>query len=94
MWLPYYYQEGLYYDALTAGYISTTFEWGGVIGTPFIGFFSDNYMNGNVKKTTSIFMLFAAAALFGCSVVAEWGVVLNAIFMFAVGILVIGPGTS
>lgn len=92
MWLPYYYEDGLHYDTLTAGYMSTTFELGGFCGTPFIGYFSDNYMGGNIKKTTTIFLGFAAVALFFCNAVAYWGVLLNSICMFLVGILVIGPG--
>lgn len=92
MWLPYYYEDGLKYDTLTAGYMSTTFELGGFCGTPFIGYFSDNFMGGDVKKTTVIFMSLAAIALLFCNLVADLGVILNSFFMFLVGILVIGPG--
>lgn len=92
MWLPYYYEDGLHYDTLTAGYMSTSFEIGGFLGTPFIGYFSDNYTGGDIRKTVVIFLCLAAVALFCCNFVANLGITLNSLSMLVVGVLVIGPG--
>lgn len=38
MWLPFYYKEGLKFSADEAGFLSATFELGGLVGTPLIGY--------------------------------------------------------
>jgi len=90
-WLPFYYESSLHYDPSLSGYLSTSFELGGAIGTPLIGFISDQYMNGRRDLTAGIFMSGAAVSLSACIVLSTWGPLLNAICMFLTGILVIGP---
>ncbi|GBG32256.1 Glucose-6-phosphate exchanger SLC37A2 [Hondaea fermentalgiana] len=91
MWLPYYYEEGLHFDQSLAGYMSSCFELGGMIGTPFIGWFSDQVLQGRRDLTAAWFLSGASIMLMACVLVSAAGVTLNAVCMFLVGILVIGP---
>mmetsp|Transcript_8960 Transcript_8960/g.10255 ORF Transcript_8960/g.10255 Transcript_8960/m.10255 type:complete len:457 (+) Transcript_8960:204-1574(+) len=91
MWLPFYYEEGLHFDGLTAGFMSTSFEMGGVIGTPLIGYVSDQYLGGDNSRTAALFLAGASVMLFACNIVANMGIFLNQFFMVMVGILIIGP---
>lgn len=91
MWLPYYYEEGLHIDPGVAGYMSTSFEMGGLVGTPFIGWYSDRVLKGKRDLTAAWFLGGASIMLMACVVVAHLGVSLNAMCMFVVGILIIGP---
>jgi len=91
MWLPYYYEEGLHFDQSIAGYMSSSFEIGGLVGTPLIGWFSDQVLQGRRDLTAAWFLSGASIMLMACALVASAGVTLNAVSMFLVGILVIGP---
>lgn len=91
MWLPYYYQDALRYSPGLAGYMSVSFEIGGVIGTPFIGFVSDRLLGGRRDVTATLFMMAAAVVMACCCVFAEAGTVFNFSCMTLVGVLVIGP---
>jgi sugar phosphate permease len=91
MWLPYYYLEGLHFSQQTAGYMSSSFELGGMVGTPLIGYASDRYFKGRRDLTSAWFMAGASAMLVVCVAFAQGGVVVNATSMVAVGVLVIGP---
>jgi len=90
-WLPFYYEKELRYDRGLAGYISTSFELGGTIGTPLIGYISDRYMAGKRDLTAGLFMTGAAVSLSMCILFSEWGPLINGICMGLTGILVIGP---
>jgi len=90
-WLPYYFESSLHYDPSLSGYLSTSFELGGAVGTPLIGFVSDRYMAGRRDLTAGIFMSGAAVSLSSSIALSTWGPTVNAICMFFTGILVIGP---
>lgn len=90
-WLPFYYEKELRYDRGLAGYISTSFELGGTIGTPLIGYISDKFMAGKRDLTAGLFMSGAAVSLTLCILLADWGPTINAVCMALTGILVIGP---
>ncbi len=90
-WLPYYYKQGLGYDKSTAGYISTSFEFGGLVGTPLIGYLSDQYLNKRRDLASGIFMTFAGFVLLLCIQFADQGPGVNAFLMTFVGIGIIGP---
>lgn len=90
-WLPFYYEKQLGYNQGLAGYLSTSFEVGGTIGTPLIGYISDQYMAGKRDLTAGIFMAGASLSLSLCILLSTWGPVVNAICMALTGILVIGP---
>jgi len=91
MWLPFYYEEGLHFDGLTAGFMSTSFEMGGLAGTPLIGYIADHYLNGDNSKTAGLFLAGASVMLLGCNLVADMGIFMNQFCMILVGILIIGP---
>mmetsp|Transcript_8780 Transcript_8780/g.15435 ORF Transcript_8780/g.15435 Transcript_8780/m.15435 type:complete len:489 (+) Transcript_8780:167-1633(+) len=91
MWLPYYYEEGLHFSQATSGYMSSSFELGGFIGTPLIGLLSDRVMRGKRDLTSAWFMGGACVMLTGCIAVSHGNAAINAFFMAIVGILVIGP---
>jgi sugar phosphate permease len=44
-WLPYYFAEARGHDVATSGYLSTSFELGGVAGTIAVGALSDRYLH-------------------------------------------------
>ena len=90
-WLPFYYEKELKYSRGLAGYISTSFELGGTIGTPLIGYISDKYMKGKRDLTSGLFMSGAAITLTLCILLSQWGPLVNAFCMALTGILVIGP---
>ena len=91
MWLPFYYLEGLHFSQQTAGYMSSSFELGGMVGTPLIGYASDRYFKGRRDLTSAWFMAGASVMLVVCVAFAQGGVLVNATSMVAVGVLVIGP---
>lgn len=90
-WLPYYYEHSLGYDSATAGYLSTSFEFGGALGTPLIGYISDQYIKGKRDLAAALFMLGSCLSLTGCILLSAEGPSVNAFLMGATGILVIGP---
>jgi sugar phosphate permease len=90
-WLPFYYEKELGYDKGLAGYLSTSFELGGTVGTPLIGYLSDRYMAGRRDLTAGLFMAGAAISLTLCLELSDWGPAVNAFCMGLTGILVIGP---
>ena len=91
LWLPYYYKDALNYPVATAGYLSTSFEVGGIVGTPFIGWASDAWFRGRRDVTSCVFMALASVVVFACSTFAEAGLLFNFVCMALIGVLVIGP---
>ena len=91
LWLPYYFHEGLGFEKRLSGYISTSFEVGGLIGTPLIGRVMDKMMNGNGARASATFLALASGFLLCDELFARSGVVFNALMMVCIGILVIGP---
>ena len=41
MWLPMYLTKGLGYSIIDAGWISSAFQFGGVFGSPIVGYIVD-----------------------------------------------------
>lgn len=91
LWLPYYFHEGLGFEKHLSGYISTSFEVGGLIGAPLIGRVSDKMMKGNGGRASAMFLAVASLFLLFDEVFAGSGVVFNTIMMTFIGILVLGP---
>jgi len=91
MWLPFYLVQALGYDAALAGYVSSSFEMGGMVGTPLIGYLSDQYLNGRRDLAAGVFMLGSCFTLAACVAFAEAGPGMNSLLMFLTGILIIGP---
>ena len=92
-WLPFYLKQELHYDERTAGYLSTSFEAGGIIGAIAIGWLSDRYFPGRRIRLAAPAILCLAGALLLYQHVGESGMVQNALAMALVGFLLFGPDT-
>ncbi len=90
-WLPYYLEKGLHYGQEVSGYLSTTFEAGGIIGAISIGFVSDRYFSKNRARLISPVLFALAGALMLYEVVGSWGIVANGSAMALIGFLLFGP---
>lgn len=85
MWLPMYLYQALNYTKYQAGYLSTVFEIGGVLGTAMLGFFVNRFLQGRATYGVTL-------ALFGSTIfmalfqfTGQWGILVNAVFMFLAG---------
>ena len=45
MWLPMYLTKGMGYSIVDAGWISSAFQFGGVFGSPMVGYIVDRSSN-------------------------------------------------
>ncbi|XP_068714575.1 uncharacterized protein [Montipora foliosa] len=85
MWLPMYLYQALSYTKYQAGYLSTVFEIGGVLGTTMLGFVFNRFLQGRAiyGVTMALFGSTIFMALFQYT--GQWGITVNAIFMFLAG---------
>ncbi|WP_394843298.1 MFS transporter [Pendulispora brunnea] len=89
-WLPFYLQRQLGYSAGQAGYLSISFELGGVCGTVASGIVFDRM--GARQRAVLFAMTFGLAlSLVLYTQVAAWGAVANFAAMAAVGFMLFGP---
>ncbi len=89
-WLPYYLTK-IGYDEGTAGYLSTAFEAGGIIGAIGVGWLSDKQFAGARARLLVPMLVALAGALGLYRLVGETGIVANALSMALVGFLLFGP---
>ncbi len=90
-WLPFYLEKGLGYGRTTAGYMSTSFEIGGVIGVILCGQIADKLV-GRRRVAVAIVATTALAAALGLyAQVGDQGMFVNFIAMMLVGALLFGP---
>jgi sugar phosphate permease len=92
-WLPYYLTTVLGYAEDRAGYFSTSFEIGGVLGTIVIGYLSDKLRSVPRSVIASLSCLGLAGALLLYGRVGSQGEVANFAAMALVGFLLFGPDT-
>jgi sugar phosphate permease len=92
-WLPYYLQNVLGYAEGQAGYYSTSFEIGGVVGTMALGALSDRVARGARSMVCAASLLGLAAALFAYTKMGESSHAANFAVMAIVGALLFGPDT-
>ena len=92
-WLPYYLNVVLKYPADLAGYRSTSFTIGGVVGSIAVGFLSDRYFPGRRRIISALMCMALAAALLLYTHVAPISVTLNFISMGLIGFCLFGPDT-
>jgi sugar phosphate permease len=92
-WLPYYLNTVLKYSKGQAGYQSTSFEVGGVLGSIAIGYISDRYFPGRRRIISAIMTAALAGALLLYISLAPISVFLNFIGMALVGFCLFGPDT-
>jgi MFS transporter, OPA family, sugar phosphate sensor protein UhpC len=90
-WLPYYLADGVGYDDDVAGYLSTAFEVGGVVGVIGIGTLSDRVRHVGRAGLAAISLLGLGAALLVCDAAAHAGLGATIAAFSLVGALLFGP---
>jgi len=90
-WLPYYLDKQLGYGSAEAGYMSTSFEIGGVVGVVASGLLADKVFGKRRVAVATVGVALLAAALGLYADVAEQGVVVNFAAMMLVGAFLFGP---
>lgn len=92
-WLPYYLYTVLDYSASQAGYLSISFEVGGIIGSIIVGYVSDRLFPGRRRPIAAIMVAALAGALLLYTYLAPIGAVMNFLGMALVGFCLFGPDT-
>ena len=90
-WLPFYLHKELGYSEFAAGYLSVSFEIGGIAGAIVVGLISDRYFSGRRHVLASRMIALLAVALLLYSRVAALGPVANFAGMALVGFCLFGP---
>lgn len=90
-WLPYYLHNALHYSEKKAGYLSISFEVGGIVGVLIAGALSDRIAGRRRSRLASAMMACLAASLLLYSFVAKLGAVPNFAGMALVGLMLFGP---
>ena len=91
MWLPMYLHQNLKYDKATAGYLSTAFEVGCVIGSTGLGYFIDKFMGGRMHWGVCFSIIGSGLALICFQVTCFYGLSFNFIFLLLAGAFASGP---
>ena len=91
LWLPTYMERVLHYSREDAGYLSTSFEVGGIVGTIILGLLSDRLRKVPRSLVAAISLVGLAAALFLYVQIGDSGRIVNFIAMALVGALLFGP---
>jgi sugar phosphate permease len=90
-WLPYYLHTALGLDEVKAGYLSTSFEVGGVVGAVSIGVISDRLAGLSRSAVAAAGLVGLAAALLLYARLAPSSPLLQFSLMALVGALLFGP---
>jgi sugar phosphate permease len=90
-WLPFYLQTELHYARAQAGYLSTSFEVGGVAGAMSLGWLSDRLPNVSRSLISAASLIGLGGALFAYTRVGGSSHVLNFMVMAFVGLFLYGP---
>ena len=89
--LPYYLTTVLHYSKTGAGYMSLSFEVGGVLGTLGMGALSDRYCHLPRSRFAAAWLVLLAGAIFLYARIGATGMVTNFVVMALVGALLFGP---
>jgi sugar phosphate permease len=90
-WLPYYLHTALGLTESAAGYLSISFEVGGVVGAISIGFLSDKFRHLSRSIIAAIGLVGLAAALLAYAWLAPSSPILQFSLMALIGGLLFGP---
>lgn len=90
-WLPFYLQRQLGYTKAQAGYLSISFELGGIGGVIALGWLSDRMPHVSRSRVSAASLAGLACALFVYTCCAGAGPAINFAAMAAVGALLYGP---
>ncbi|MDI1445275.1 MFS transporter [Polyangium sp. 6x1] len=90
-WLAFYLKTVLHYSSTTAGYMSSSFAFGGVIGAIGIGALSNRYRDVPRSIFAAAWLVLLAGAIFLYARIGASGMVTNFLVMALVGALLFGP---
>ncbi|HKQ68340.1 MAG TPA: MFS transporter [Polyangiaceae bacterium] len=90
-WLPYYLHTALSVGEVNAGYLSTSFEVGGVAGAVVIGVVSDRFGPEARSIVAAVALVGLAVALFVYGQVGSSSLIAQFMSMAAIGALLFGP---
>jgi sugar phosphate permease len=90
-WLPFFLHNGLDYDIGTAGYLSTSFEAGGIVGVFLIGRIADRFFSQNAMKFVVPVVFSLAGAFLLLQVVSPMGIWPVGLSLALIGFLLFGP---
>ncbi|HMY20224.1 MAG TPA: MFS transporter [Polyangium sp.] len=90
-WLPFYLTTALAYSKTTAGYMSISFEVGGVLGTIGMGALSDRNRGISRSVLAAVWLVLLAGAIFLYAQIGATNLVVNFAVMALVGALLFGP---
>jgi sugar phosphate permease len=90
-WLPYYLSDELSYENGAAGYLSTAFELGGVVGVLAAGYVTHRIRRVPRSVLCSIMLIGLAGALLLYTHLAPLGPLVNALGLALVGAFLFGP---
>ena len=91
MWLPMYLHQALKYPQEWAGYMSTSFEMGGVVGSACLGYFIDVALGGSTHLGVFWALLGSACSLVAFQITSTWGSTFNFVSLFMAGAFISGP---
>jgi len=90
-WLPFYLGKVVGLAGGTAGYVSISFEVGGIVGSVVIGFWSDRVRRVPRPLFAATFITGLAVALFAYGNIGPRSIAANAIILAAIGFMLFGP---
>eukprot|EP00730_Choanoeca_flexa_P006879 TRINITY_DN12240_c2_g3_i3.p1 TRINITY_DN12240_c2_g3~~TRINITY_DN12240_c2_g3_i3.p1 ORF type:complete len:519 (+),score=51.88 TRINITY_DN12240_c2_g3_i3:87-1643(+) len=85
MWLPLYFQQQLGYSRLGAGYFSTLYEVGGIVGSVTLGSLSDGLFGGRRVAACQVSLTVGIAAVVLLYITRHWGLFFNCLFLVLLG---------
>jgi len=96
-WLPYYLTKELGYSTIVAGYVASSFDFGGIVGSILSGVFSDWYHGGRRRMgACSIYITAGIGSLLLFNMLKMWmrsSMVLTCILSCLIGFFIFGCDT-
>ena len=90
-WLPYYFGTQLEYSDATAGYMSTSFDIGGVIGVIAAGLLADRMFGRRRIAVAAVGLLALAVGMYVYSKIGASSMAANFVCMMVIGVFLFGP---
>jgi MFS transporter, OPA family, solute carrier family 37 (glycerol-3-phosphate transporter), member 1/2 len=87
MWLPMYLLQQLNYSKENAGYFSTMFEIGGIVGSSLVGWILRKFFNNKTLLGSSVQAFLSSFVLIAFVMTSEYGLFINSLLMFIIGFL-------
>jgi sugar phosphate permease len=92
-WLPFFLKRALGYDEGTAGYLSTTFEAGGIVGALLIGWIADRFFTHNPLRLAAAVIFVLAGSFLLLRLAGPLGIWAVGANLALIGFLLFGPDT-